>query len=207
MPLVKSSLNTQEITPICSTTNECIKIILESPNTQEKSAAISELIKFKDGAQKLVWLLKEGKIVDRVLISHATALLAKLDPKSAPIDEILELLKLEDAFIRNHAISILQDYGSEIKYYIIKYLIGNDRDLRIFAINVLGDVKFSESREMLLELLKNEKDVNVAMTAVDYFREIGMLEDIPFLESLKERFKDEPYAIFAISKTIEAIKG
>lgn len=207
MPLIKSSLNTQETTPTYSTINECIKIILESPNTQNKSVAISELIKFKDGPQKLVWLLKEGKIVDKALISHASALLAKLDPKSAPIDEVLELLKVEDAFVRNHAISILQDYGNEIKYYIIKYLIGNNRDLRIFAINVLGDVNFSESREMLLDLLKNEQDVNVAMTAVDYFREIGMPEDIPFLESLKERFKNEPYAIFAISKTIEAIKG
>ncbi|HIP60441.1 MAG TPA: HEAT repeat domain-containing protein, partial [Campylobacterales bacterium] len=109
--------------------------------------------------------------------------------------------------VRNLAISILQDYGNAIKYYIVKYLIGDDRDLRIFAINVLGDVAFSESRDMMVELLESEEDVNVAMTAVDYLGEIGLEEDIPLLVSLKDRFPDEFYVSFAVDTAINAIKG
>ena len=89
----------------------------------------------------------------------------------------------------------------------MKFLIGDDKDLRIFAINVLGDVDFSESRDMLVELLEHEEDINVAMTAVDYMGEIGEEEDIFLLESLKERFNGDFYAEFAVDGAVKMIKG
>jgi len=89
----------------------------------------------------------------------------------------------------------------------VKFLIGDDRDLRIFAINVLGDVDFSESRDMLVELLETEEDVNVAMTAVDYMGEIGEVEDVALLESLKKRFDGEVYVEFAVDGAVSMIKG
>ncbi len=79
--------------------------------------------------------------------------------------------------------------------------------MRIFAINVLGDVIFAESRDMLVELLEEEDDINVAMTAVDYLAEIGEEEDIELLESLKTRFQDEFYVEFAVNGAIKMIKG
>jgi HEAT repeat protein len=88
----------------------------------------------------------------------------------------------------------------------VKFLIGDDRDLRIFAINVLGDVNFAQSRDMLIELLENESDINVAMTAVDYMAEIGEMEDIPLLETVKSRFQDA-YVDFAIDNAIRSIRG
>ena len=139
--------------------------------------------------------------------SRIAAVLSNLDPKEAPIEQVMELLKLSNAYVRNLGICILQDYGEEIKYYIVKFLIGDDYDLRIFAINVLGDVNFAESREMLIELLENEENVNVAMTAVDYMAEIGQPEDVELLRKVKERFKDETYAQFAIDAAIEAIEA
>jgi HEAT repeat protein len=119
----------------------------------------------------------------------------------------MDLLKLDNAYIRNLGISILRDFGNAIKYYIVKFLIGDDRDLRIFAINVLGDVDFAESRDMLVELLQTEQDINVAMTAVDYMGEIGEVEDIPLLESLKERFAGDFYTQFAVDGAIKLIRG
>ncbi len=130
-----------------------------------------------------------------------------MEPDEAPIEKIMDLLKLEDAYVRNLGISMLRDFGGSIKYYIVKFLIGDDRDLRIFAINVLGDVDFAESRDMLVELLENEDDVNVAMTAVDYMGEIGEMEDIELLESLKERFSGEVYVQFAVDGAVSMIKG
>jgi HEAT repeat protein len=118
----------------------------------------------------------------------------------------MDLLKEKNAYIRNIGITILQCYGDAIKYYIVKFLIGDDRDLRIFAINVLGDVNFAESREMLVELLQNENDINVAMTAVDYLAEIGEIQDIDLLESVKKRF-DDAYVVFAINNAIRQIQG
>ncbi len=194
----KQNLDREEF----NTLDECLDYFYQ-PNS-DKNYAINSMLNFSNGANRLVSLLKE--LEDRDLLSYIGAKLAKLDPKVAPIDDILELLKLENAFVRNLAISILRDYSGEIKYYIVKYLIGDDRDLRIFAVNILGDVKFAESRDMLIELLEKEQDINVAMTAIDYIAEIGKLEDIALLEKIKNRFSGEYYASFAIDNAIASIK-
>lgn len=171
-----------------------------------KDYLIDEIVKFHGGAEFLVEQIREAAI-DKNTSTKIASTISSMDAEEAPIEKIMELLKLDNAYIRNLGISMLRDFGSAIKYYIVKFLIGDDRDLRIFAINVLGDVDFPESREMLVELLETEEDINVAMTAVDYMGEIGEVEDIPLLESLKKRFEGEFYVEFAVDGAIALIKG
>lgn len=204
MALVKSSSKEQQEFRFNSI-EECVQTLKEG-EPPAKMAAVEMMAQMEGGPKKLSELLGDSSL-QKDELSLVGSTLARLDPKQAPVEEIMEQLKSQDAFIRNFAITILQDYGAHIKYYIVKFLIGDDRDLRIFAINVLGDVGFSESRVMMVELLESEQDVNVAMTAVDYLSEIGEEEDIPLLESLKERFRDEPYVTFAIDRTIRVIRG
>lgn len=168
--------------------------------------AIEQIEMFEGGGEELVKLLIDNPYVHKDMASKIAATLSKMDGARAPIESIMGLLKVRNAYIRNLGITTLQSYGDAIKYYIVKFLIGNDRDLRIFAINVLGDVNFPQSRDMLIELLEKESDINVAMTAVDYMAEIGTIEDIPLLETLKSRFQD-PYVEFAIDNAIRSIRG
>lgn len=168
--------------------------------------AIEEMAKLPGGGQKLVDLLKDNPYIHKDMASKVSAILSKMGVKEAPIEEVMDLLKVKNAYIRNLGIVILQSYGDAIKYYIVKFLIGDDRDLRIFAINVLGDVNFAESREMLVELLEKERDINVAMTAVDYMAEIGEIGDIGLLEEVKGRFSDA-YVDFAVDNAIRSIRG
>lgn len=185
---------------------EAIEYFKNYDDFEHRKHALEAIAKFEDGGEFLVEVLSDistGKAID----AKAASLLSSMDPEEAPIEAVMELLKLHNAYIRNLAISVLQDYGEAIKYYIVKFLIGNDRDLRIFAINVLGDVNFPESRDMLVELLEGESDINVAMTAVDYMAEIGQEEDIALLESLKEHFNHDPYVEFGVDNAIRMIKG
>ncbi|MEF3190940.1 MAG: HEAT repeat domain-containing protein [Campylobacterales bacterium] len=206
MGLVKRGVSVaEERRPSASLSEAQERFFAAVDNEHERLLALEEAVHFEGGATWLVELLRRPEI-DHQLVSQIAALLSNLDPKKAPIDEILELLALENAFVRNQAITILRNYGDELRYYIVKYLISPDSDLRILAINILGDVEFPESREMLVELLASERDLNVAMTAVDYLAEIGTPEDIPTLEALRGRFNDE-YAQFAITRAIEAIRG
>ncbi len=192
--------------PEFATLNEAIEYFQESDDSAKQDYAIEEIGKFPDGGSFLVSLIDHEE-VEKNISTKVASVVSNMDPDDAPVEEIMELLKLNNAYVRNLGISILRNFGTAIKYYIVKFLIGDDRDLRIFAINVLGDVDFAESREMLVELLEKEKDINVAMTAVDYMGEIGEMEDIPLLKALKTRFEDDVYAQFAVDGAIKMIEG
>ncbi len=185
---------------------EAVEFFRESDDFDEKSSALDQIAKFDGGPDVLVKKLIDKKTT-KEFESRIAAILSNMPTEDAPIEEVMNLLKLDNAFTRNLGISILRDYGEAIKYYIVKFMIGDDRDLRIFAINVLGDVNFSESRDMLIELLEKEDDINVAMTAVDYMSEIGQEEDIKLLDSLKTRFDNDPYVVFSVDNAIKMIKG
>lgn len=192
--------------PKFSTLEDAVKFFESSDSLDKKDYAVDEIARF-DGAGEFLASYINNEQVDKRIATKIATVISNMDPKKAPIEAVMNLLKLDNAYLRNLGISILKNFGNAIKYYIVKFLIGDDRDLRIFAINVLGDVNFAESRDMLVELLETETDINVAMTAVDYMAEIGEVRDIPLLLSLKERFAGEFYAQFALDSAVKSIKG
>ena len=209
MALIKNHVNQEiEELPIFSNLEDAVEYFEMNYEIDKKDYSIEEISKFAGGGEYLISVIANDDTDDNKEISTKIAsVISSMDPDDAPIEKIMELLKLQNAYIRNLGISMLRNFGDAIKYYIVKFLIGDDRDLRIFAINVLGDVNFASSRDMLIELLESEEDINVAMTAVDYMAEIGEPEDIPLLESLKERFEGDVYAEFAIDGAITLIEG
>ena len=207
MALIKK--HTQQIVddlPIFSTLDDAVEFFMTNDESDKKDYAVEEIAKFEGGGDYLVSYINNEN-ADKRISTKVASVISNMEPTDELIESIMELLKLENAYVRNLGISILRDFGDAIKYYIVKFLIGDDRDLRIFAINVLGDVDFAESRDMLVELLETEEDINVAMTAFDYMGEIGEEKDIPLLETLKDRFGGEFYAEFAIDSAIKMIKG
>jgi len=207
MALVKKHVEQViEELPTFSNLEEAQSYCSSSEDRSKKDYAVDEIVKFPGGPEYLVSLISNDSR-DKKVLTKIASVISSMDPEDAPIEDIMDLLKLDNAYIRSLGISILRDFGTAIRYYIVKFLIGDDRDLRIFAINVLGDVDFAESRDMLVELLEDEQDINVAMTAVDYMGEIGEVEDVELLESLKGRFEGEYYVEFAVDGAIKMIKG
>jgi len=206
MALIKKHIEQDvEELPSFSNLEEAIEYFLSTDDEALRDYTVEEIIKFHSGAEYLVSYIHDEN-PSKGISTKIASVISSMESDEAPIEKIMDLLKLNNAYIRNLGISMLRDFGDSIKYYIVKFLIGDDRDLRIFAINVLGDVSFAESRDMLVELLETEEDINVAMTAVDYMGEIGEEEDIPLLESLKERFAGDFYAEFAVDGAIKMIK-
>lgn len=205
MAFVKNKVKAITFAPI-NDMSEAIKQYKETNDFDHLSFIVESMMNLDGGADFIVEQLQH-KDTPKNLSAFMAAQLGHMPSREAPIEKIMDLLKVKNAYVRNLGISILQNFGEAIKYYIVKFLIGDDKDLRIFAVNVLGDVNFAESRDMLIELLETEADINVAMTAVDYMAEIGQMEDIPQLQTIKSRFESEPYVAFAIDRAIECIKG
>jgi len=141
------------------------------------------------------------------LIDYAFANFQIRPKREEDFDEMFLMLKSEDAYLRNMAISFLQNSGEESIKFLEKLLENKDKDIRIFAINILGDVNYAKSVDMLRYFLAQEDDINAMMTAVDYMGEIGSQEDIPLLETIKIAHKDDPYVCFGVDTAIARIKG
>jgi HEAT repeat protein len=149
----------------------------------------------------------DAESADHALIDHAFANFGIKPKRDDDFNSILKMLDSTNAYLRNKAITFLQDSGEDAKSFIKKLLVNKDRDIRIFAVNVLGDVNYEDSRNMLVDFIQDEDDINVLMTSIDYIGEIGESEDIIILENIKEKFSNEPYVTFGINLAIDKIKG
>lgn len=151
-------------------------------------------------------LFKENNTDDHVFIDYAFANFEKKPKREEDFEMLFKMLKSDNAYLRNAVIMFLRNYGKEAKPFIEELMNSDDKDIRIFAVNILGDVRFDESIEMLREFIKKETDVNALMTAVDYLGEIGNEDDISLLENIKSRFND-PYVKFGVDLAIDRIKA
>jgi HEAT repeat protein len=176
----------------------------------DRVEALTYLLNHKEISYILDTLFSQYNIKDNIdfsLIDHAFANFAVKPRRDDDYNSILKMLDSKNAYLRNKAITFLQDSGEDAKKFLINLLQNKDRDIRIFAVNVLGDVKYEDSRDILMESIQNEDDINVLMTSIDYIGEIGKKEDIPILEKLKDKFPTEPYVAFGINIAIEKIEA
>ena len=138
------------------------------------------------------------------IIDYAFAHFDVKPKRKEDFEEMFKLLKSDNAYLRNAAIEFLKQYGSEAKGFLEELMNSEDRDIRIFAINILGDVRFEDSVDMLRRFILKEKDINALVTAIDYLGEVGEKQDIDLLEALKKEIDDD-YVKFAIDLAIKRI--
>lgn len=96
------------------------------------------------------------------------------------IDNLLELLRLEDPGLRSRAMEILASIGESALEQIESFLSDKDVDIRIFAANILGNMGFESSFQVLARALDDSQD-NVRYAAVEALGKIGAQESIPLL--------------------------
>ena len=176
----------------------------------ERVEALEYLIETQDISHilKLTNLLfAQNRLEDHIYIDMVFGSFYGKSKSDEDYDNFTISLQSINVYLRNAAITYLQNSDEEAAVFIEKLLRSDNKDIRIFAINILGDVKYEKSVDMLRYFLAQEDDVNAMMTAVDYLGEIGSEEDIPLLETLKVAHKDDPYVMFGVNMAIDRIKG
>ena len=134
-----------------------------------------------------------------------TSLTAHGSPAAA--DALLPLLRSEDAELRNSAIEALSGMPAAVGPRIDTLLRDADPDVRIFTVNLLGELRHPQVRAWLLAVLQREAAVNVVAAAIEVLAEVGEPADEPALRAVATRFADDAFIGFAAGMAADRVRA
>jgi HEAT repeat protein len=140
--------------------------------------------------------------VRAVLFSSATQLGGE-----SVVHAMVHLLRSEDPALRNGAIEVLASLPDAVAPQIDRLLQDIDGDVRIFTVNLLGDLKHPKVPQWLLQVLMHDPAVNVVGAALEVLAEVGLPETLPALRAAKARFAGDDYIGFSADLAIERIEA
>lgn len=120
---------------------------------------------------------------------------------------LIPLLRSEDAALRNSVVEALQQLPDAVSPDMATMLEDPDPDYRIFAVNVLANLRHPQAPVWLQQVVERDADFNVCASAVEVLAEVGAPEAIPALTALPGRFDDEPFMQFCVQAAIRRIQG
>ncbi len=120
-------------------------------------------------------------------------------------EALLPLLRSEDPGLRNGAIEVLSGLPDAVAPHIERLLHDADGDVRIFSVNLLGDLPHPQVPQWLAQVLLHETAVNVVGAALEVLAEVGTPASLPALQAAARRFADDPYIAFAVDLSIARI--
>jgi len=124
---------------------------------------------------------------------------------SVVVNALLPLLRSEDAGLRNGAIEVLAGLPDAVAPHIERLLHDVDSDVRIFTVNLLGDLQHAQVPQWLAQVLLHEPAVNVVGAAIEVLAEVGTTETLPALRSAAQRFADDAYIGFSVDLALARI--
>lgn len=122
-------------------------------------------------------------------------------------EALMPLLRSEDAALRNGAIEALAGMPQAVAPSIERLLHDPDPDVRIFTVNLLGELRHSEVNRWLSQVLAQESQVNVVAAAIEVLAETGGAAERPGLLRVRERFADDPFIGFATELALDRIEA
>ncbi|MGB9887526.1 MAG: HEAT repeat domain-containing protein [Moorellales bacterium] len=169
---------------------------LFDPEERERLLAALELRDFP--APEIVELLAQrlaeepSRVVQEAIVSTLTSVGSR-----EVVRACAGLLDHPDAYVRNAALEILQALD-HLSLPVARELIGQpDRDLRLFGVRLLGEMKRREAVDLLRRVVESDGDVNVVAEAIEYLGEMGQRrEDREAIMRAAERLA-HPYVRFA----------
>ncbi len=125
----------------------------------------------------------------------------------AAASALLPLLRSEDAALRNGAIEALAAMPQATGPRIDALLRDADPDVRIFTVNLLGELRHERVAPWLVGVLEHDAAVNVVCAAIEVLAEIGTAAHAPVLQQAARRFAQDPFVGFAAGMAIERLGG
>lgn len=177
---------------------------LRTGSSSERRWAARDLADYPESAAALGdHLSREAEPQVREAVFTTLGALANSEAVAA----LLPLLRTEDAQLRNGAIEALIEMPQAVGPKIVALLEDPDPDVRIFTVNLLGDLRHPDLNAWLIRVLRHEEQVNVVAAAIEVVAEVGTSDAVPALQAAVQRFPQDPFLAFAADVAIERIES
>jgi HEAT repeat protein len=125
-----------------------------------------------------------------------------------PIDTYVQFLEdalrnHDDANIRNTSMEIYKALGTRAFASLFKLIKDEDPEVRLFTVNILGEIRDSSAQPPLLELIKDPDEMVRTATA----ETLGKTGDARAVSALRTALDDEPWVAMAAIQAIGEIGG
>lgn len=178
--------------------------LLSSKDSQSRRWAARDLSAYPEAVDPLLAQLRQEP--ERVVREAIFGALTRLGTPKA-VDGLISCLRSEEVDLRNDAIEAMKLMPMVVAPMMDSLLHDFDPDVRIFAVNVLESLQHPNVEQWLLDVIIHDTHVNVCATALDLLAEVGTEAAIAPLQSLQQRFSEEPFMHFAIDVALTRIKG
>lgn len=177
---------------------------LDDPDVGTRRWAARDLVQHPEAVSALCQhLLKEQDTSVREVIFTT---LGCLGGEQAVVG-VLPLLRSEDANLRNSTIELLAGLPQAVGPHITALLHDADPDVRIFTVNLLGELRHPDVARWLSGVLIEDTHVNVVAAALEVLAEVGAAEALPALKQARLRFADDPFIGFAADLAEQRIEA
>lgn len=139
----------------------------------------------------------------RVREAMFTSLARLATPRAAAV--AAPYLRSDDAEVRTGALDALRAMPRAARSELPALLEDDDADVRLLACEIVRGLPSADALGLLGALLDRETEVNVCAAAVEVVAEIGDPTILPALARCAERFKGEPFLVFAIKVASDRI--
>ena len=148
---------------------------LRGGDAEQRRWAVRDLTSHPQAAAALgAQLLVERDAAVREAIFLALGTMASDEAVSA----LLPLLRSEDARLRNGALEVLSGLPKVVGPRISALLLDADVDVRIFTVNLLGELRHEQVTQWLQQVLLSDREVNDVAAAIEVMAETGQPEHI-----------------------------
>jgi HEAT repeat protein len=123
------------------------------------------------------------------------------------VEALVPLLRSDDPGLRNGALEALAAMPDDVAPRVDQLLRDADPDVRIFTVNLVGELRHPRVRHWLIEVMRSDASVNVVSAAVEAMAEAGEPQDVPALQAVARRFGDDPFVAFAVDMAVERVQS
>ena len=173
---------------------------LGSPDPSRRRASAEGLSSSDERALfQLIKALKDGNAGVQDAAMHSIVSIGG----EAAAYMIIPMLR-EEAYVRNMALIILGELGGTALPYLYPLLNDKDDDVRKFAVDLIAGIGHCGCPEKLRELLREDPNPNVRVSAA---KAIGLLGCKEAIADLTEALKDSEWVCFAAIEALVSLNG